>query len=386
MCLTKSSSISGIGTEESSESSQSSQRLSSEPDDNQIHSCSSISKPLTTCSKPPADNSSKIRFPATRNCTLNNNYVPPKNYVCKWKDCTAKYSIISNLVHHVQLVYLITRSTIHVITQRHLGHFTCLWENCRHYGISYNCAPSWPDHHVLTHTGKTFECFIPGCKKIFKTEVLQRRHITHHLDIISTQSSNNQSKHRDSLVAKSTRKTNKKLRQRRIPYSANKPDFFDRSIMEDVAKRLQIFEKCSQGVIEYSQDMSVIICLKNKVVATRTLLDGVRQKLVRYYPPFVIDEEWVPVESVIGTYKKIAWSLISETGKYYLMKYLDNRKKLIHQQKSSDLAAESKSTLTHKTDTKKILHQCEKNNNSVPSNQNLIVKRITRAKTAGKVK
>ncbi|XP_026689200.1 uncharacterized protein LOC113473911 isoform X1 [Diaphorina citri] len=103
MCLTKSSSVSGIGTEESSESSQSSQRLSSEPDDNQIHSCSSISKPLTTCSKPPADNSSKIRFPATRNCTLNNNYVPPKNYVCKWKDCTAKYSIISNLVHHVQV-------------------------------------------------------------------------------------------------------------------------------------------------------------------------------------------------------------------------------------------------------------------------------------------
>jgi hypothetical protein len=105
-----------------------------------------------------------------------------------------------------------------------------------------------------------------------------------------------------------------------------------------------------------------------------------------YFSVFSIDEEWVPVESVIGTYKKIAWSLISETGKYYLMKYLDNRKKLIHQQKSSDLAAESKSTLTHKTDTKKILHQCEKNNNSVPSNQNLIVKRITRAKTAGKVK
>ncbi|KAL1455005.1 hypothetical protein WDU94_009131 [Cyamophila willieti] len=204
---------SGIGTEESSESSQSSQRLSSEPDDNQILSCSNpISKPPpTNSSKPQVENSSKIRFPATRNCTLNNNYVPPKNYVCKWKDCTAKYSIISNLVHHVQ--------TIHVITQRHLGHFTCLWESCRHYGISYNCAPSWPDHHMLTHTGKTFECFIPGCKKIFKTEVLQRRHITHHLDIIST--SNNHSKHRDSLVAKSARKTSKKLKQRRIPYSGN---------------------------------------------------------------------------------------------------------------------------------------------------------------------
>lgn len=56
-------------------------------------------------------------------------------------------------------------------------------------------------------------CFVP--------QVLQRRHITHHLDIISTQSSNNQNKHRDSLVAKSTRKSNKKLKQRRIPYSGN---------------------------------------------------------------------------------------------------------------------------------------------------------------------
>uniref|UniRef100_A0A8D8QYS5 C2H2-type domain-containing protein n=1 Tax=Cacopsylla melanoneura TaxID=428564 RepID=A0A8D8QYS5_9HEMI len=96
---------SGIGTEESSESSQSSQRLSSESDD--IHSCSNsnlISKPPPiSSSKPQVENSCKIRFPATRNCTLNNNYVPPKNYVCKWKDCMAKYSIISNLVHHVQV-------------------------------------------------------------------------------------------------------------------------------------------------------------------------------------------------------------------------------------------------------------------------------------------
>uniref|UniRef100_A0A8D8VZ54 Zinc finger protein jing n=1 Tax=Cacopsylla melanoneura TaxID=428564 RepID=A0A8D8VZ54_9HEMI len=285
------------------------------------------------------------------------------------------------------LIYLhyFFSQTIHVFTQRHLGHFTCLWENCRHYGISYNCAPSWPDHHMLTHTGKTFECFIPGCKKIFKTEVLQRRHITHHLDIIST--SNNHSKHRDSLVAKSARKTSKKHKQRRIPYSANRPDYFDRTVMENLAKRLQIFEKCSQGIIEYSNDMSISVCLQHKVVATRTLLNGVREKLVRYYPPFIVDEEWVPIESVLDKHKKVAWSIVSDTGKFYLMKFLNNRKKLLHQQIPADLAMESKTTLTNKTDiNKKILHQCEKNNNSVPSNQNLIVKRITRAKSASKVK
>ncbi|KAL1455004.1 hypothetical protein WDU94_009130 [Cyamophila willieti] len=157
--------------------------------------------------------------------------------------------------------------------------------------------------------------------------------------------------------------------------------------MENLSKRLQIFEKCSQGIIEYSNDMSISVCLQHKVVATRTLLNGVREKLVRYYPPFIVDEEWLPIDSVLDKYKKVEWSIVSDTGKFYLMKFLNNRKKLLHQQIPADLATESKPTLTNKTDiNKKILHQCEKNNNSVPSNQNLIVKRITRAKSASKVK
>lgn len=92
----------------------------------------------------------------------------------RWFEPTDFVSRFSTKYLHVLIYYrfvFLPLQTVHVITQRHLGHFTCLWENCRHYGISYNCAPSWPDHHVLSHTGKTFECFIPGCKRIFKTEV-----------------------------------------------------------------------------------------------------------------------------------------------------------------------------------------------------------------------
>lgn len=361
---------SGISTEETSESSCSSQRLSSEHNE-------PCCKSQSTCSTPQPGSPCNIRFPATRKCLLNNIYGPPKAYVCKWKDCKTKFSIVSHLVHHVQ--------TIHVVTQRHLGHFTCLWENCRHYGISYNCAPSWPDHHVLTHTGKTFECFIPGCKRVFKTEVLQRRHITHHLDSISSQSSNNQSKYRDSPVAKSTRKINKKLKQRRTPYSANRPDFFDKSVMENLSKRLQIFEQCSQGIIEYNCDMSISVCLQNKVVASRTLMNGTREKLVRYYPPFIVDEEWIPMNSEIEKYKKIAWSLVSDTGKFYLIKFLNNRQTLI-QEKCSNRVTESKWTSPiNKTDMKKVLHQYERNN-SVPSNRNIVVKRSSRVKSARKSK
>lgn len=35
--------------------------------------------------------------------------------------------------------------------------------------------------------------------------------------------------------------------------------------MEDLAKRLQIFERSSQGIIEYNHDMSISVCLQIKV-------------------------------------------------------------------------------------------------------------------------
>lgn len=91
------------------------------------------------------------------------------------------------------------------------------------------------------------------------------------------------------------------------------------------------------------------------------------------------------MNSEIEKYKKIAWSLVSDTGKFYLIKFLNNRQTLI-QEKCSNRVTESKWTSPiNKTDMKKVLHQYERNN-SVPSNRNIVVKRSSRVKSARKSK
>ncbi|CAH0629103.1 unnamed protein product [Chrysodeixis includens] len=300
-CSTTTESESGIGTDKSIDSPSDSQ-TSKECDED-----SSLSLSVSVCSVDVQSQKSPIlKQPKTLR-------FPPKSLtkpgsdkrtsstdttstvsVCLWENCKREFDGDPDLLEHLQ--------SVHVETQAGKENYVCLWEQCKVQGKP-SCSRLWLERHALSHGGnKPFKCIVDGCERRFSTQILLERHVNNHFNEASP-SSGAGKKAADSSV-KLIRRNGKKLRYRRQPWSARMFDFFDAGMMEGLAWRLSRATRwrlgsSGAGALREPPGARHTLTLRAALAATRyNAAAGRREALVTYYPPHVLEDEWVPEKEV----------------------------------------------------------------------------------------
>ncbi|KPI91107.1 Zinc finger protein jing-like [Papilio xuthus] len=297
---TTESSESGIGTDKSLDSPSDSQ-ASKECDDD-----SSLSLSVSVCSMdvqssqkspilkqpktlrfPPKNSSSKPHNEKRKSSTDTTSSVT----ICLWTNCKRELESDTDLLEHIQRV--------HVESQAGRENYVCEWERCKVRGKP-SCSRLWLERHALSHGGnKPFKCIVDGCDRRFSTQILLERHVNNHFNEASPNTSG--SKKTTETSAKLIRRNGKKLRYRRQPWSARMFDFFDASTMEGLAWRLSRSTRWRLGGACPLREPAGAhtLTLHAMLAATRyNAAERRREALLTYYPPHVIEDEWVPEKEV----------------------------------------------------------------------------------------
>ncbi|CAH2091672.1 unnamed protein product [Euphydryas editha] len=301
---TTESSESGIGTDKSIDSPSDSQTSKECDEDSSLSLSISVSSVEASSSqKSPILKQPKIlRFPPR---SLNK---PESNQrksstdttnttVCLWENCKIELESDTDLLEHLQ--------SVHVESQAGRENYVCLWEQCKVRGKP-SCSRLWLERHTLSHGGnKPFKCIVDGCDRRFSTQTLLERHVNTHFNEVSPNAGNGK-KTADSS-SKPIRRNGKKLRYRRQPWSARMFDFFDAGMMEGLAWRLS---RCTRWRLGGACPLREppgrhTLTLHAALAATRyNAAEARREALVTYYPPHVIEDEWVP-ESDVKRVKRV---------------------------------------------------------------------------------
>ncbi|KAF3429317.1 hypothetical protein E2986_12686 [Frieseomelitta varia] len=243
--------------------------------------------------------------------------------VCRWDKCEESFESSGELLEHLQVA--------HINTQTGGDNFVCQWQGCKVQGRS-SCSRRWLERHVLSHGGnKPFRCIVDGCGSRFSSQVMRRvrwlcqfldsppvrstaleRHVNGHFN--QPETSNNNAKRSCESGGKLVRRNGKRLRYRRQPWSARLFDYFDSGVMEGLQHRLlQLAKSRTQGHLAEtpgnsmaltSQIFRVIlrcVIFVLQVLARRVELDGKIKVLLRWYPPDIEPDEWVPESEVQST-------------------------------------------------------------------------------------
>ncbi|XP_059060192.1 uncharacterized protein LOC131853343 [Achroia grisella] len=297
---TTESSESGIGTDKSIDSPSDSQ-TSKECDED-----SSLSLSVSVCSvevkssqkSPILKQPKTLRFPprnptskASSDKRTSSTDTTSTVTVCLWENCKRELDSDSDLLEHLQ--------TAHVETQAGKDNYVCLWEQCKVRGKP-SCSRLWLERHTLSHGGsKPFKCIVDGCERRFSTQILLERHVNNHFNEVSPNTSG--SKKSTDSASKLIRRNGKKLRYRRQPWSARMFDFFDAGTMEGLAWRLS---QCTRWRVGGTCPLrepagrhtltlhAALRASRYNAAADRT------EALVTYFPPHVIEDEWVPEKDV----------------------------------------------------------------------------------------
>ncbi|CAH2063728.1 unnamed protein product, partial [Iphiclides podalirius] len=296
---TTESSESGIGTDKSIDSPSDSQ-ASKECDDD-----SSLSLSISICSMD-AQSSQKspilkqpktLRFPPKSSIKPQNDKRTSSTdttstvTVCLWENCKRDFESDSDLLEHIQ--------SAHVESQAGCENYVCQWERCKVRGKP-SCSRLWLERHALAHSGnKPFKCIVDGCDRRFSTQTLLERHVNNHFNEVSP--NNSGSKKTADSSAKLIRRNGKKLRYRRQPWSARMFDFFDAGTMEGLAWRLSRSTRWRLGGACPLREPPGrhTLTLHAALTATRyNAAEARREALLTYYPPHVIEDEWVPEREV----------------------------------------------------------------------------------------
>ncbi|CAK1578037.1 unnamed protein product [Parnassius mnemosyne] len=294
---TTESSESGIGTDKSIDSPSDSQTSKECDDDSSLSlSISVCSLDVQTSQKSPILKQPKtLRFPPKSNIKPQNGKRTSSTdttvTVCLWQNCKREFESDTDLLEHLQ--------SVHVESQAGQENYVCQWEQCKVRGKP-SCSRLWLERHALSHGGnKPFKCIVDGCDRRFSTQTLLERHVNNHFNEASPNSSG--SKKTADSSAKLIRRNGKKLRYRRQPWSARMFDFFDTGIMEGLAWRLSRSTRWRLGGACPLREPPGrhTLTLHASLAATRYNAAAARtEALLTYYPPHVIEDEWVPEKEV----------------------------------------------------------------------------------------
>ncbi|XP_045518620.1 zinc finger protein jing [Pieris brassicae] len=299
---TTESSESGIGTDKSIDSPSDSQGSKECDEDSSLMSLSvsvsSLEQSQSESQKSPLLKQPKIlrfppKFPVKSDSRRRKSNLEATTtvVVCHWEKCQLEFDSDTNLLEHLQAV--------HVETQNGKQNYVCLWEKCKVRGKP-SCSRLWLERHTLSHGGnKPFKCIVDGCDRRFSTQTLLERHVNHHFNQSSQSNGSNRKSNENG--SKLIRRNGKKLRYRRQPWSARMFDFFDTGMMQGLQWRLL---RCTRWRLGGSCPLREppgrhTITLHAALTATRyNAIEGRREALLTYYPPNVIEDEWVPEEDV----------------------------------------------------------------------------------------
>ncbi|XP_028173693.1 zinc finger protein jing homolog isoform X2 [Ostrinia furnacalis] len=296
---TTESSESGIGTDKSIDSPSDSQ-TSKECDED-----SSLSLSISLCSvevqssqkSPILKQPKTLRFPPRNPAKSGSNQRTSSTdttstvTLCMWENCKSEFESDTDLLEHLQ--------SVHVESQAGKENYVCLWQKCKVRGKP-SCSRLWLQRHALSHGGnKPFKCIVDGCDRRFSTQILLERHVNNHFNEVSP--GTNGSKKAVDSASKLIRRNGKKLRYRRQPWSARMFDFFDASMMEGLAWRLGRVTRwrLGGGCPLREPPGRHTLTLHAALQATRYNAQAhAHEALLTYYPPHVIEDEWVPEKDV----------------------------------------------------------------------------------------
>ncbi|KFB53831.1 hypothetical protein ZHAS_00022356 [Anopheles sinensis] len=253
--------------------------------------------PEAACARSPILSQPKtIRFPAPNGTAPHHNF-GRKGFrrsgdgrlygACYWRDCDAKFDSSTQLLDHLQIA--------HVNTQKG-PRYACLWDGCKVH--NKECTKfNWLEKHVQSHgCSKPHKCIVAGCGMRFASQPTLLKHVNSHFANADNASSSKRSS--DPPVPKVLRKTGKKLRYRRQPWSARRFDFFDAGVMEGLQHRLLRIGTVASGP-------GGAIVFRGKLGARRqTAGSSEPEILVRWWPTDILPDEWIP-ESTINASRKV---------------------------------------------------------------------------------
>ncbi|XP_072941850.1 uncharacterized protein jing isoform X2 [Epargyreus clarus] len=298
---TTESSESGIGTDKSIDSSSDSQTSKECDEDSSLSLSISVSSVEGQSSQisPILKQPKTLRFPpkssikseSDQRTSSTDSTSTSTVTLCLWENCRKECESDTELIDHLQ--------TDHVKPQEGKSNYVCLWQQCKVRGKP-SCSRHWLERHAASHGGnKPFKCIVDGCDRRFSTQTMLQRHVNNHFNESSSSSGGNK-KTTDS-ASKLIRRNGKKLRYRRQPWSARMFDYFDAGTMEGLAWRLS---RCTRWRLGGACPLREppgrhTLTLHAAVSATRyNAAEGRREALVTYYPPHVIEDEWVPEKDV----------------------------------------------------------------------------------------
>ncbi|XP_063375102.1 zinc finger protein jing isoform X1 [Cydia amplana] len=297
---TMESSESGIGTgSDKSIDSPSDSQTSKEGDDDSLSLSISISSVEgQSCQKSPILKQPKtLRFPprkpikASSDKRKSSTDTSGSVTVCLWENCKQEFESDTDLLEHLQ--------SIHVDAQAGKENYVCQWERCKVRGKP-SCSRLWLERHALSHGGnKPFKCIVDGCGRRFSTQILLERHVNNHFNEVSPNAGSGK-KTTDS-APKLIRRNGKKLRYRRQPWSARMFDFFDSGVMERLAWQLSRTVRWRLGgacPLREPAGRHTLALLARCTATRRNPAAAHTEMLLTYYPPHVIEDEWVPAAEV----------------------------------------------------------------------------------------
>ncbi|XP_047023708.1 uncharacterized protein LOC124632789 isoform X1 [Helicoverpa zea] len=297
-CSTTTESESGIGTDKSIDSPSDSQTSKECDEDSSLSLSISVSSVEAPSQKSPILKQPKtLRFPPksltkpSSDKRTSSTDTTSTVTVCLWENCKREFDGDPDLLEHLQ--------SVHVETQAGKENYVCLWEQCKVRGKP-SCSRLWLERHTLSHGGnKPFKCIVDGCERRFSTQTLLERHVNNHFNEASPNAGSGKKSAEGSV--KLIRRNGKKLRYRRQPWSARMFDFFDAGMMEGLAWRLLRATRWRlRGACPLREPPGRhTLTLRASLTATRwNATERTTEALVTYYPPHVLEDEWVAASEV----------------------------------------------------------------------------------------
>jgi len=200
---------------------------------------------------------------------------------CHWKDCPLQREPLLNILDHIQ--------TTHVFPQTKAEGYTCLWEGCKVYSKK-SSSLSWIERHVLNHGGtKPFGCIFPGCGLSFGSQGALERHVNSHISTNgSTPHSNGLPVARkvDSSPSKSARRKKQKGKKQKL-HTGQFVDYFDKRTIEVIKYRLA-------RAVNIEEENTHNCTFNCQVLSRRVCPHEEPHLLIRWYPPYILPDEWIP--------------------------------------------------------------------------------------------
>uniref|UniRef100_A0A8D8IJH8 Zinc finger protein jing homolog n=2 Tax=Culex pipiens TaxID=7175 RepID=A0A8D8IJH8_CULPI len=271
--------------------------------------------PMPDCAKSPILSQPKtIRFPALNGA---HHKFGRKGFrrlsdgrlfgVCYWSECNAQFDTSWHLQDHLQIQHVNSQS----------GPFVCLWDGCKVYNKE-SCSRKWLDRHVQSHGGtKSHKCIVPGCGMRFGSQLALEKHVNNHFTNSDNAASGKRSS--DLPLPKVLRKTGKKLRFRRQPWSARRFDFFDIGVMEGLQHRLILAGSVASA--RYGT-----VSFQGQAAGRRVTGDGTVEVFVKWHPRDVISDDWIP-EAEVSLTKDVSIAELNPDQRFELESQLSTNRK-----------------------------------------------------------